>query len=228
MNAISMLAAAPGFTGNQSSLNPAGPMAQRIEHTLALIFFVTGAVYVLTMVAMGISVWRNRLAKEEFPSPQQTPAEQDRKTVIAVASAMGISVLLLFVMMLASFATSHAIGKENGRAPFEVDVYGHQWWWEVKYPQPEADKMVVTANEIHIPTGSLVRIHGTSTDVIHSFWAPNIHGKRDLMPGYQTDSSSRPTSPDAGGVSAPSSAGHSMHTCRSWWSRNPWTSFTRG
>jgi cytochrome c oxidase subunit 2 len=47
--------------------------------------------------------------------------------------------------------------------------------------------MVVTANEIHIPTGSLVRIHGTSMDVIHSFWAPNIHGKRDLLPGYEND-----------------------------------------
>jgi cytochrome c oxidase subunit 2 len=100
---------------------------------------------------------------------------------------MGVSVLLLFIMMVASFATSHAIGKENGRAPIEIDIYGHQWWWEVQYPQPEADKTVVTANEIHVPTGTLVRIHGTSMDVIHSFWAPNIHGKRDLMPGYQND-----------------------------------------
>ena len=170
MNAISMLTAVPGFSGNQTSLNPAGPMAQRIEHTLSLIFFITGVVYVLTMIAMAISVWRNQLQKDEFPPPQQTSGQSYRKAV-----------------MVASFATSHAIGKENGRAPFEVDVYGHQWWWEVQYPQPEADKMVITANEIHIPTGSLVRIHGTSTDVIHSFWAPNIHGKRDLMPGYQND-----------------------------------------
>lgn len=187
MNAIAMLGAVPGFTGNQTSLNPAGPMAQRIEHTLSLIFFITGVMYVLTMIAVVISVMRNRGAENEFPPPQPTSPEQHRRNTRAVAGAMGISVLLLFVMMVASFATSHAIGKENGRAPFEVDVYGHQWWWEVQYPQPEADKMVVTANEIHIPTGSLVRIHGTSMDVIHSFWAPNIHGKRDLLPGYEND-----------------------------------------
>ena len=47
--------------------------------------------------------------------------------------------------------------------------------------------MVTTANEIHVPVGTPIRIHGTSRDVIHSFWAPNIQGKRDLMPGYNTD-----------------------------------------
>jgi cytochrome c oxidase subunit 2 len=187
MNAIATLAAVPGFTGNQSSLNPAGPMAQHIEHTLSLIFFVTGIVYVLTVIAVVVSVMRNRTRSDEFPPPLQTTPEHDREAITAVSTAMGVSVLLLFIMMVASFATSHAIGKENGRAPIEIDVYGHQWWWEVQYPQPEADKTVVTANEIHVPTGTLVRIHGTSMDVIHSFWAPNIHGKRDLMPGYQTD-----------------------------------------
>jgi cytochrome c oxidase subunit II len=68
-----------------------------------------------------------------------------------------------------------------------IDVYGHQWWWEVQYPNNEAYKTVVTANEIHLPVGVPIRIHGTSRDVIHSFWAPNVHGKRDLMPGYDTE-----------------------------------------
>ena len=187
MSAHDILAAVPGFSGNQTMLNPAGPMAQRIEHTLALIFFITAVVYLLTMAAVALSVWRNRTPGESLPPPQQTSPESDRKSVRAVAGAMGVSILLLFVMMLASFATSHAIGKENGRAAMEVDVYGHQWWWEVQYPKDEPDQMVVTANEIHLPTGTLVRIHGTSRDVIHSFWAPNIHGKRDLLPGYDQD-----------------------------------------
>jgi len=47
--------------------------------------------------------------------------------------------------------------------------------------------MVVAANEIHLPVGVPIRIHGTSTDVIHSFWAPNVQGKRDFIPGYETD-----------------------------------------
>jgi len=182
-----LLGAVPGFSSNQSSLNPAGPMASHIEHTFTLIFAITGIVYVLVIVAMMVSVWRNRVVDAGFPAPQPTSAESDRKATHAVAALMGLTVALLFVMLVASFLTSRAIGEMNGRAPFEVDVYGHQWWWEVQYPSPEADKTVVTANEIHVPVGTPVRIHGTSRDVIHSFWAPNIHGKRDLMPGYDTD-----------------------------------------
>jgi cytochrome c oxidase subunit 2 len=187
ISAAWMLGAVPGFSNNQTSLNPAGPMAAHIEHTFTLIFAITGTVYLLVIVAMMVSVWRNRVTDMGFPEPQQTSEQSDRKATRAVAALMGITVVLLFVMLVASFLTSRAIGEMNGRAPLEVDVYGHQWWWEVQYPSPEADKNVVTANEIHVPVGTAVRIHGTSRDVIHSFWAPNIHGKRDLMPGYDTD-----------------------------------------
>lgn len=100
---------------------------------------------------------------------------------------MAVTVLLLFTMMIGSFVTGHALGKMNRQGAYTIDVYGHQWWWEVHYPNNEPDKTVVTANEIHVPTGVQLRIHGTSRDVIHSFWAPNVQGKRDLMPGYETD-----------------------------------------
>jgi cytochrome c oxidase subunit 2 len=44
---------------------------------------------------------------------------------------------------------------------------------------------VTTANEIHVPVGRPVVFEVTSRDVIHSFWAPNLNGKKDLIPGYQ-------------------------------------------
>jgi cytochrome c oxidase subunit 2 len=42
---------------------------------------------------------------------------------------------------------------------------------------------VRTANEIHLPAGAPVHLELTSDDVIHSFWVPNLHGKRDMIPG---------------------------------------------
>ena len=65
-------------------------------------------------------------------------------------------------------------------------VIARQWWWEARYPSPQADLTAVTANEIHLPVGKPIIILTASRDVIHSFWAPNLNGKRDLMPGYQT------------------------------------------
>src|SRR4051794_12638851 len=67
-----------------------------------------------------------------------------------------------------------------GTTRLTVRVVGHQWWWEVRYPGSPA----VTANEIHIPVGVPVRMSGTSADVIHSFWVPELNRKVDFEPGY--------------------------------------------
>jgi len=60
-----------------------------------------------------------------------------------------------------------------------VDVIGHQWWWEVRYPGTDA----VTANEIHIPVGRPVNVVARTADVIHSFWVPQLNRKIDMIPG---------------------------------------------
>jgi cytochrome c oxidase subunit 2 len=183
-----LMAAVPGFPSNQTSLNPAGPAAAHIEHTFALIFWITGTVYFLTLAVLVYFVWRRRYTLDALPEPQPTADESDRFATRAVAGATAVTVVLLFVMLISSFITSHRLGKMNEEQAMTIDVYGHQWWWEVQYPnEAEPFRMVTTANEIHVPVGTPIRIHGTSRDVIHSFWAPNIQGKRDLMPGYNTD-----------------------------------------
>jgi cytochrome c oxidase subunit 2 len=185
---MSLLAAIPGFPNNQTSLNPAGPAAAHIEHTFALIFWITGTVYLLTLTALVYFVWRRRYTLSIMPEPQPTTDDSDRLATRAVAAAMALTVALLFVMLISSLVTSHRLGRMNEQQALTIDVYGHQWWWEVQYPnEAEPFRMVTTANEIHVPVGTPIRIHGTSRDVIHSFWAPNIQGKRDLMPGYNTD-----------------------------------------
>jgi cytochrome c oxidase subunit 2 len=80
---------------------------------------------------------------------------------------------------LASQPSEQAIDPVGGQAPaLAVHLIGHQWWWEVTYP----DEQVVTANEIHVPAGSRVRLTVTSEDVIHSFWIPQVAGKVDVIP----------------------------------------------
>jgi cytochrome c oxidase subunit 2 len=67
-----------------------------------------------------------------------------------------------------------------------IRATGHQWWWEFRYDDPTPSNMFTTANEIHIPIGRPVEFELQSTDVIHSFWIPNLHGKRDMIPGHPT------------------------------------------
>jgi cytochrome c oxidase subunit 2 len=62
--------------------------------------------------------------------------------------------------------------------PLDVEVVGHQWWWEFRYPGLN----VTTATDLHIPVGQPVRLTLVSADVQHSFWAPRLAGKTDLLP----------------------------------------------
>jgi cytochrome c oxidase subunit 2 len=49
----------------------------------------------------------------------------------------------------------------------------------VRYPGTTA----VTANEIHIPARTPVRVDVRTADVIHSFWVPRLNRTIDAMPG---------------------------------------------
>ncbi|WP_433413219.1 cytochrome c oxidase subunit II [Microtetraspora malaysiensis] len=64
-----------------------------------------------------------------------------------------------------------------------VEVTGHRWWWEVRYP----GSGFVTANEIHVPTGRTVHLRLRTADVNHSFWVPQLAVKTDLVAGRVND-----------------------------------------
>jgi cytochrome c oxidase subunit 2 len=91
--------------------------------------------------------------------------------------------IVLLVVFGFTIATLRALAMPEIPAEYTVHVVGHQWWWEVRYPQ----QLVQTANEIHIPAGRPVRFILSADDVIHSFWVPELHGKLDLIPGQTNE-----------------------------------------
>ena len=70
-----------------------------------------------------------------------------------------------------------------GDDALSIRVTAHQWWWEMVYEDGRADHVFATANELIIPVGRPVEVTLEADDVIHSFWVPNLHGKKDLVPG---------------------------------------------
>jgi cytochrome c oxidase subunit 2 len=118
------------------------------------------------------------------PPTELHPApEGERRRFRAVAAAAVATVVILFGLLVASVATGREIASLHAKQALTLDLVGHQWWWEVQYQQPDPSQSFVTANEIHIPVGRPVLVKAASRDVIHSLWVPNLHGKRDLIPG---------------------------------------------
>jgi cytochrome c oxidase subunit II len=105
--------------------------------------------------------------------------------------ARGLVVVFGILIPIATLIALYTIGNilvlpvtqapAAGSTSLTVQVVGHQWWWEVRYPGTNA----VTANEIHIPVSTRVLLVGRSADVIHSFWAPNLNRKIDVIPGRE-------------------------------------------
>ncbi|HEY0941049.1 MAG TPA: c-type cytochrome [Steroidobacter sp.] len=89
------------------------------------------------------------------------------------------------------FLECFGIGDASGREPandgvLRIHVVGKQWWWEVRYERDGQSAAVVLANEIRMPTNRAVELLLSTTDVIHSFWAPSLAGKIDMIPGRTT------------------------------------------
>jgi cytochrome c oxidase subunit II len=160
----------------QSVLQAAGPQAHRIETLWWLFVGLLAAIWVVTIVLTIL------------PAARRNPAGLSEPNLGAiVGSATGASVLILIGLTVVSVVAGRGVADADPPADSLVlEVTGSQWWWYVRYRNDDPSRIVVTANEIHIPVGRPVAIRGTSLDVIHSFWVPNLQGKRDLIPGHTT------------------------------------------
>ena len=178
-----------GCSGVQSVLNPAGPQAARIGELWWRYLAVCVVVYVLVLSVMFLAIRTKRrstamIGDEPIVIPDKA---KERRITFVVAGCLTITALTLVFLMVGDFTTVRALGSlGTEKNPLTVKVIGHQWWWEVQYLDATPSNIVVSANEIHIPTGRAVQVELDSVDVIHSFWVPNLHGKKDLIPGHPT------------------------------------------
>jgi cytochrome c oxidase subunit II len=177
-----------GCRGAQSALDPAGPQSGRIGRLWWLMFYVCSAVFLLVSLSVLAAIFRGRKGEEkggDAPDTSPEPGRERRMTGV-VMGAVGLTALILFVFLISDFSTGRSLYSLDSTRALSIKITGHQWWWDVEYDGEPASNIVHTANEIHIPVGRPVKFRLTSTDVIHSFWVPNLGGKKDLIPGHET------------------------------------------
>jgi cytochrome c oxidase subunit 2 len=179
--ACAVLAACEG-TPRQTGLNPAGPQAQSIFNLWTFYWVTATAVFVAVMAALALALVGGR--RRAAADVSEAGEGRARRWVLG---ATAVTLAILVVSLVASYLTgrAYAITPEAGR-PLQISIVGHQWWWEAQYTDSLSSRSLTTANEIHIPVGRTIVLKMTSTDVIHSFWVPNLAGKKDLIPGYGT------------------------------------------
>ncbi len=156
------------------TLQPFSPEASSIAHLFIAVLFVMLAIFLLvsTIVIVALVRYRDREgapeARQEFGSKR-----------LEVAWTVGPIVILALLFGFMIHTIQVADPPLSGEKP-EIRVVGHQWWWEIDYLQSG----VVTANELHIPTGRPILIDIEAADVIHDFWVPELGRKIDAVPGH--------------------------------------------
>jgi cytochrome c oxidase subunit 2 len=159
---------------------PESVPAHSISHLALFVLAITAGIFVVVASLLAYAVVRfRRRANDDGTEPAQIygsgPVEAAWTTV---------PFLIVVVLTLTTARVIHEV--QDARQPaaaVEVQVIGHQWWWEFRYPKLG----IVTANELHVPVSRGADQRPTfldlrSADVVHSFWVPRLAGKTDLIP----------------------------------------------
>lgn len=165
--------------GRYSVLSPGGPAAHKLSSLgwpiLLVFLFIVAVVWVLLLLV----VLRRRGSLDEH-----APVDAGGGERWVWIGGFLLPVLVFAAVFVATLTTLGQFPMAHHPGQPEIEVVGHQWWWEVHYTGGGPDRRVTTANELHIPVGRPVEIEVRTTDVIHSFWVPRLHGKVDLIPGH--------------------------------------------
>ena len=166
---------------NQSALEPAGPQAAKTTHLWWFAFAIATAVYLLTIGALW---WAARSARRREERGETVGPDSEQRMTRGVTYAVAATIVILLVFFVTDMSVGRTLSPVPSRHPLTIEVVGHQWWWEETYADTSPHGRFTTANEIHVPVGEPVLFVLTAADVIHSFWVPNLAGKKDLIPGY--------------------------------------------
>ena len=180
LSAALVLGCAAGCARAPGPMAPASEPATQLAN-LGWILTIVGSIVIVSIaVLLLFPALRGGRAGREGETPPVLNGDGERWIVlggIAIPFAIQFGVFVVTAATLSK--TSHA----PTRPRFMIEITGRQWWWEVRYPSPDPQQTFVTANEIHIPVGEPIALRVQSTDVIHSFWVPQLQGKIDVIPG---------------------------------------------
>ncbi|HEX8904940.1 MAG TPA: cytochrome c oxidase subunit II [Longimicrobiaceae bacterium] len=161
----------------QTVFHPTTEYARIVDDLFMLTLYLGVFVGIAVLAVLVYFLWKFRY-RPGAPEPRQIHGN----TRLEVAWTL-IPAIILAVIAIPTVKAIFATQPDPSTLPRDavtIEVIGKQWWWEFRYPQPNGDT-VITANEIHVPVGRTVHLLLKTDNVLHSFWVPQMGGKRDLI-----------------------------------------------
>lgn len=169
---MATLPAMGGCAGVQSALQPAGREAIEVHLLFLVVTGVSVAITLLVLLAIAIALWGPEAWRQRLARDRLILGGGIVLPVIVLSGLLGYGL----VVMEAGASRAH-----RAQGP-GITIVGKRWWWEVIYTTEDGRK-ITSANEVRLPVGEPIALRLKSDDVIHSFWAPKLAGKLDMIPG---------------------------------------------
>lgn len=177
-----LLAACEGEQYVQTTFRPVTDFGEALNAVFANTFAWTMGILAIVVLLVVFVMIRFRERPGE-PLPKQIHGSTKLELMWTTIPA----IIVIFIA-IPTVRTIFATQQPPGEGALEVEVIGHQWWWEFRYPE----QGVVTANELMLPVGREIHLRMYSADVVHSFWIPRLGGKRDVNPQPAVAEGQRP------------------------------------
>jgi cytochrome c oxidase subunit 2 len=155
------------------SFDPVTRQGLSITNLFWFEMIISGLLLALVLAWLVTALVRFRARAAEPAEPEQVHGNRRLELIWTITPAAVLAVVFFLVVVTMRTVDAELPGAQPLR------VIGHQWWWEFVYP----DQQVVTANELHVPAGSGLRVTLESIDVIHSFHVPQFGWMQDAVPG---------------------------------------------
>lgn len=179
--AVVALAGCAGENYPRSSLHPKGDFAELIDIVFMKTVWWATAIFIVVEAALLYAVFKFR-GKPDDPQPRQVHGSTVLEIIWTVIPAAVLAIVAVPTVQTIFKTAEIPTSSPDGQTPLTIEVIGHQWWWEFRYPELG----IITANEMRVPVGRTVDIRMKTRDVLHSFWIPQLAGKRDLFPNRET------------------------------------------
>jgi cytochrome c oxidase subunit II len=163
----------------QNVLSPEGRWAEKIADLTYLALGMATVVGLFVGAAIVVIIFRYRRGRGD---PDRVPTQTHGNMPAEIGWTIAPAVLLV-ILAVPTVAMVFELNSSEDDA-MVIGVEGNQWWWRYTYDlDSDGETDIVTANEIVFPADTEIELHITSNDVIHSFWIPELNGKRDAVPG---------------------------------------------
>jgi cytochrome c oxidase subunit II len=151
-------------------------------HNTNLAYYVilgfTTAIFIIVETALIVFLWKYRARGRARTAEGDQLHGHTRLEIIWTV----IPVIILAAIATTIFLLLPGINPPNASAADRVDitVEGHMFYWQFNYPNGAR-----TINDLYVPVDKEVRLTVISSDVVHSWWVPQLQGKIQAIPGRE-------------------------------------------